>query len=108
MLCPIVSAFLIGIGCQPGTRVASVSTRPRPTLRERNQERTRDEIATAHSQLRAMLKSGGEVPDAPFDGYEALLPARDYKHRHASILLALEATLEAMDQAAGETGAAQG
>ena len=70
--------------------------------------RTRDEIATAHSQLRAMLKSGGEVPDAPFDGYEALLPARDYKHRHASILLALEATLEAMDQAAGETGAAQG
>ena len=70
--------------------------------------RTRDEIATAHAQLRAMLKSGGEVPDAPFDGYEALLPARDYKHRHASILLALEATLDAMDQAASGAGAALG
>lgn len=70
--------------------------------------RTREEIATALDQLRAMLKSGGEVPDAPFDGYEALLPARDYKHRHASILLALEATLEAMDQAAGGAKAAEG
>ncbi|WP_339948782.1 iron-sulfur cluster assembly scaffold protein [uncultured Albimonas sp.] len=70
--------------------------------------RTREEIATAREQLRAMLKSDGEVPDAPFEGYEALLPARDYKHRHASILLAMEATLEAMDQAAGESDAARG
>ena len=47
-----------------------------------------------------MLKSGGPVPDAPFDGFEVLLPARDYKNRHASILLALDATLAALDQAA--------
>jgi NifU-like protein involved in Fe-S cluster formation len=61
--------------------------------------RTRAEIATARDQLSAMLRSGGPVPDAPFDGFEVLLPARDYKNRHASIMLALEATLTAMDEA---------
>ena len=61
--------------------------------------RSRGEIETARDQLRAMLKSGGPVPEAPFDGYEVLMPARDYKNRHASIMLALEATLEAFDEA---------
>ncbi len=46
-----------------------------------------------------MLKENGPVPSAPFDGLEVLLPARDYKNRHASILLALEATAEAMAEA---------
>ena len=45
-------------------------------------------IARARDQLAAMLKAGGPVPDAPFDALEVLLPARDYKNRHASILLA--------------------
>ena len=62
--------------------------------------RTRAEVETARDQLRAMLKEDGPTPDAPFDGLEVLRPARDYKNRHASIMLALEATLEAMDQAA--------
>ncbi|MEM8729491.1 MAG: iron-sulfur cluster assembly scaffold protein [Pseudomonadota bacterium] len=61
--------------------------------------RTRDEIERARDQLKAMLKSGGPVPDAPFDGLNVLLPARDYKNRHASILLPLEATAEAIAQA---------
>ncbi len=61
--------------------------------------RTRDEIAAVREQLAAMLKAGGPVPDAPFDGFEVLLPARDYKNRHASILLALDATLAACDEA---------
>jgi NifU-like protein involved in Fe-S cluster formation len=60
---------------------------------------TREEIAQARDQLRAMLKENGPVPDAPFAELEVLMPARDYKNRHASILLALEATLEAFDQA---------
>ncbi|MFO1105913.1 MAG: iron-sulfur cluster assembly scaffold protein [Amaricoccus sp.] len=60
----------------------------------------RTEIARARAQLAAMLKSDGPVPDAPFQDYEVLLPARDYRNRHASILLALDATLEAFDQAA--------
>ncbi len=65
--------------------------------------RTRAEIETARDQLRAMLKSGGPVPDAPFDGFEVLEPARDYKNRHASILLTLDATLDAFDAALAET-----
>jgi NifU-like protein involved in Fe-S cluster formation len=60
---------------------------------------TRQQVETARDQLKAMLKEGGPVPDAPFDGLEVLLPARDYKNRHASIMLALEATAEAMAQA---------
>lgn len=60
----------------------------------------RDEVARGRDQLAAMLKTGGPVPDAPFEGFEVLLPARDYRNRHASILLALDATLAAFDEAA--------
>ena len=55
---------------------------------------------TARDQLRAMLKDGAPPPEAPFTGYEVLEPARDYKNRHASIMLALEATVEAVSNAA--------
>jgi len=61
--------------------------------------RSRDEVETARDALLAMLKEDGPTPPAPFDGLEVLRPARDYKNRHASIMLTLEATLEAMDQA---------
>ena len=60
---------------------------------------TRTQIETARDQLSAMLKKDGPAPDAPFDGLEVLIPARDYKNRHASILLALDAVTEAMEQA---------
>lgn len=63
--------------------------------------RSRAELEAARDALKAMLKEGGPVPPAPFDSYEVLVPARDYKNRHASILLALEAVTEAM--AAAET-----
>jgi NifU-like protein involved in Fe-S cluster formation len=62
--------------------------------------RSREEVQRARDQLAAMLKEGGPAPDAPFDGLEVLMPARDYKNRHASILLTLDATLDAFDQAA--------
>ena len=61
--------------------------------------RSRAEIDLARDQLRDMLKSDGPVPAAPFDGFEVLLPAKDFRNRHASILLAIEATSEAMEQA---------
>jgi len=57
--------------------------------------RSAAELATARAQLYAMLTDHGPVPDAPFTGYEVLTPARDYRNRHASILLALDAALEA-------------
>lgn len=62
--------------------------------------RTRPEIALARDELLAMLKHGGPVPSAPFDELKVLEPARDFKNRHASIMLALDATLEAFDRAA--------
>ncbi|MGZ2257809.1 iron-sulfur cluster assembly scaffold protein [Roseobacter sp. A03A-229] len=61
--------------------------------------RTLDEIETARDALRAMLKDAGPVPATPFDGFEVLEPARDYRNRHASILLSIEAACEAMAQA---------
>jgi NifU-like protein involved in Fe-S cluster formation len=62
--------------------------------------RSRDEVAQARDGLRAMLTQGTAPPGPPFHGYEVLTPAREYRNRHASILLSLEATLEAMDEAA--------
>ena len=61
--------------------------------------RTLPELQSARDALHAMLKDAGPVPLAPFDGYEVLIPARDYKNRHASILLALEAACEATEAA---------
>ncbi len=62
--------------------------------------RTADEITKARDELKAMLTADGPVPSAPFEDYEVLLPARDFRNRHASIMLALEATAEAMEQVA--------
>jgi NifU-like protein involved in Fe-S cluster formation len=59
---------------------------------------TKAELEAARDALRAMLQ-GGPVPDAPFNDYEVLIPARDYKNRHASIMLPLEAVVEAMTAA---------
>lgn len=56
----------------------------------------RVEVETARDQLLAMLKHDGPVPSPPFEGLEVLLPAREFKNRHASIMLALEAAVEAM------------
>lgn len=61
--------------------------------------RTPGEIHTARDQLLAMLRDEGPAPNAPFDGLEILVPAREYKNRHASIMLALEATVEAIGEA---------
>lgn len=59
----------------------------------------RDEVAHGRDALKAMLKDGAEPPAPPFDGLEVLKPARDYRNRHASILLAWDAVLAAMDAA---------
>jgi NifU-like protein involved in Fe-S cluster formation len=60
---------------------------------------TQAQVQKARDQLHAMLKEGGPVPDAPFTDMAVLEPARDYKNRHASIMLALDATLDALAQA---------
>jgi NifU-like protein involved in Fe-S cluster formation len=60
---------------------------------------TPDQIQAGRDELQAMLKSNGPVPAAPFDGLDVLEPAKDYKNRHASILLAFDATLDAIHAA---------
>jgi len=54
------------------------------------------QVELGRNQMLAMLKEDGPVPDAPFDGLEVLTPAKDYKNRHASIMLAFDATLDAL------------
>ena len=54
------------------------------------------DVQKARDQLEAMLKSNGPVPDKPFEGLGVLLPAKDFKNRHASILLTLDALVDAI------------
>lgn len=58
-----------------------------------------EQIRAARDALSAMLKENGPAPAAPFDELEVLRPAQNYKNRHASIMLALEAATEALETA---------
>ncbi|MDQ2088812.1 iron-sulfur cluster assembly scaffold protein [Marimonas arenosa] len=57
------------------------------------------QVEATRDALREMLKSDGPTPPAPFEELEVLRPARDYKNRHASIMLTLEAIAEAWENA---------
>lgn len=57
-------------------------------------------LAAGRDGLAEMLANDGPTPPEPFEGLEALRPAREFKNRHASILLAFDASLEAFDLAA--------
>lgn len=78
--------------CALGQAAASV-------IAQQVEGRSLAEIQTARDELHAMLKSDGPAPSAPFDGLEALMPAKDYKNRHASILLTFDAILSAHEEA---------
>lgn len=58
-----------------------------------------DEIAGARDAMTAMLKAGGEGPEGRFEGLRALKLVADYPARHASTMVAIEATLDAVKQA---------
>lgn len=59
--------------------------------------KTGAELARAREDLVLMLK-GAEPPAPPFSAFGVLIAARDFSNRHASILLALDATLLAIAQ----------
>ena len=59
---------------------------------------TKSEIKKGRDQLSEMLTNNGPIPDKPFEGFGPLQSARPYLDRHASILLAIDATLEALDE----------
>ncbi|GAB4303807.1 MAG: iron-sulfur cluster assembly scaffold protein [Roseovarius sp.] len=67
---------------------------------------TLDQLRAARDALKAMLKEDGPTPPAPFEELEVLRPARDYKNRHASIMLTLEAATEAMETAQASSSCA--
>ncbi|WP_395650173.1 iron-sulfur cluster assembly scaffold protein [Brevundimonas sp.] len=60
---------------------------------------TEPEIEAARDATLAMLKSGGEGPDGRFEGLRALKLVADYPARHASTMVAIEATMDAVRMA---------
>lgn len=54
------------------------------------------ELQAARAEVLAMLEADAPPPAAPFAGYEVLRIARDYRNRHASILLPLDALCAAI------------
>ena len=55
-----------------------------------------DQVKQAQGALHTLLTEGGPAPLAPFEELEVLRPAKDFKNRHASIMLVLDATVEAI------------
>ena len=62
-----------------------------------------EEIESARDALRAMLKTGGPAPEGRFAELAMLAPVKDYPPRHASTMLAFEATAEACRIALAKT-----
>lgn len=58
-----------------------------------------DELVEARDAMSAMLKAGGEGPAGRFEGLRALRQVADYPARHASTMVAIEATLDAVREA---------
>ncbi|MEL6647004.1 MAG: iron-sulfur cluster assembly scaffold protein [Pseudomonadota bacterium] len=60
--------------------------------------RTREEVRATRDALKAMLAANGPTPPAPFEDLEVLRAAASFSNRHASILLSLDALVDAMDE----------
>lgn len=56
------------------------------------------ELRELRQRMYAMLKEGGEPPTGKWAEYEAFLPVRDFKARHASTLLTFDAVTDAISQ----------
>ncbi|MEQ7156673.1 iron-sulfur cluster assembly scaffold protein [Brevundimonas aurifodinae] len=60
---------------------------------------TVQDLTEARDAMAAMLKFGGEGPSGRFEGLRVLKQVADYPARHASTMVAVEATLEAVQAA---------
>ncbi|WP_158812033.1 iron-sulfur cluster assembly scaffold protein [Beijerinckia sp. L45] len=67
---------------------------------------TAPELRAVRDQVRAMLKENGAPPDGAWAEVAVLEPVRDFKARHASTLLAFEATVDAVTQIEAREAAA--
>lgn len=59
---------------------------------------TAHELRSLKDQMYAMLKDGGPPPVGKWADYEAFIPVRDFKARHASTLLTFDAVTDAISQ----------
>ncbi len=59
---------------------------------------TASELRDLKAQMYAMLKENGPAPTGKWSEYEAFVPVRDFKARHASTLLTFDAVTDAISQ----------
>ncbi|MBB3019572.1 NifU-like protein involved in Fe-S cluster formation [Microvirga lupini] len=59
---------------------------------------TVEELRDLRRKATHLLKEGGEAPGGKWQDLKVLEPLRDYKARHASILLTFDAVVDALDQ----------
>ncbi len=59
---------------------------------------TPDELRALRERMHAMLKENGPPPEGKWVEYEAFIPVRDFKARHASTLLTFDAVTDAISQ----------
>lgn len=59
---------------------------------------TVDELRAVRAAASRMLKADGEAPDGKWQDLKILEPLREFKARHASILLTFDAVVDALDQ----------
>jgi len=59
---------------------------------------TVEELRDLRERATQLLKAGGEAPQGKWEDLKVLEPLRDYKARHASILLTFDAVVEAINQ----------
>lgn len=57
-----------------------------------------EEIREVADTMRKMLKEEGPPPTGRWQDLEVLEPVRDYKSRHASVMLTFDAVLQAIDE----------
>jgi len=62
-----------------------------------------DEIKILRQTVSDMLQKGSEPPQGRFAAFSILQPAREYKARHGSILLVLDALVDCIDQIEEQT-----
>ena len=69
---------------------------------------TADDLRALKATMYAMLKDGGPPPTGRWADLEILTPVRDYRGRHASVLLTFDAVVDAIDQIAAASPAPDG
>ncbi len=64
-----------------------------------------EELRQVRAEMQAMLKEQGPPPTGKFEELKFLEPVRDYRPRHASTMLAFDATVEAVEKAIADDAA---